>query len=150
MVPADVLGGLDIFGGLTESELDAVTRISNITRCNKGEFIFKEYDQARELYVLKEGKVAIEFEVGRHEEAVVHIAQAGQAFGWSALIIPYRFTASARCMEDSEVITVDREGLKKLMDTDCYLGFVIMEKLAEIISVRLRETRLQLISMIHG
>lgn len=56
----------------------------------------------------------------------------------------------ARCQEDSLVITVDRAGLRRLMGRDCYLGFVIMEKLAEIISMRLRETRLQLTIMIHG
>lgn len=150
MVPADVLGRLDIFCGLNPQELDAVTRISDVESCARGAFIFREDDQARLLYILKAGKVAIEFEVGHNQEAVVHIVESGQAFGWSALIQPCRFTASARCMEDCEVITVDREGLKSLMDRDCYLGFVIMEKLAELISTRLRETRLQLISMVNG
>ncbi len=150
MVPSDILGRLDIFSGLTDKELEAVTEVSNIVNYSSGDVIFREYEQAKDLYVLLEGRVAIEFEVGHHQEAVVHVAEGGQAFGWSALVQPYRFTATARCQDDSKVISVDRAGLRKLMDRDCYLGFVIMEKLAEIISMRLRETRLQLISMIHG
>lgn len=150
MVPSDVLGRLDIFSGLTGKELDALTRISDTVDCPRGEFIFRENTPADKLYVLSRGRVSVGFEVGHHQEAVVHVVEPGQAFGWSALVQPYQFTATAKCVEDSEVVSVDREGLRRLMDTDCYLGFVIMEKLAEIISERLRQTRLQLISMVNG
>jgi CRP/FNR family cyclic AMP-dependent transcriptional regulator len=150
MVSADILAGLDIFSGLTEKELEAATAITDLVSYERGGVIFRENEEAVDLYVLLEGRVAIEFEVGHHQEAVVHIVREGQAFGWSALVQPYRFTATARCQQDCHVITVDRAGLRRLMDKDCYMGFVIMEKLAELISGRLRETRLQLISMIHG
>ena len=150
MVNAEVLQKLDIFEGLTAPELDAVTEIADVASFPKGAIVFKENEEAGKLYVLLEGKVAIQFEVGRHLEAVVHTVTAGQAFGWSALVQPYQFTASARCMEDSKLVTVDREGLRRLLDLDCHIGFIIMEKLAELVSGRLRETRIQLISMIHG
>ena len=150
MVDAEILQRLDVFDGLTPHELKAVTGISELVEYPKGSMVFKENEDARKLYVLLEGKVAIQYEVGRNMEAIVHTVTAGQAFGWSALVQPYQFTASARCMEDSSIVTVDRASMRGLIEMDCHLGFLIMEKLAELISGRLRDTRIQLISMIHG
>ncbi|MBI5190507.1 MAG: cyclic nucleotide-binding domain-containing protein [Nitrospirae bacterium] len=150
MVPVETLKNLDVFGGLTEFEMMEVARVCDTHDYPAGSMVFRENDDADKLYVLLEGRVAIQFELGRHQDAVVHTATGGQAFGWSALVQPYRFTASARCMDDSKILTVDREGLRGLLAEDCHIGFIIMEKLAELISGRLRETRIQLISMVHG
>ena len=150
MVPVEILKDLDVFDGLTPIELEAITEISEVATFPKGSVIFKENEEAERLFILLEGKVGIEFEVGRHQDAVVHSVNPGQAFGWSALIHPYQFSAWARAAEDSKVVTVERARLRKLLDMDCHMGFVIMEKMAELISARLRETRIQLISVLHG
>lgn len=150
MVPVETLKRLDVFDGLTDFELMEVARVCDTREYPTGSIVFKENSDADKLYVLLDGRVAIQFEVGHHQEAVVHTSTGGQAFGWSALVQPYKFTASARCMDDSSILTVDRDGLRNLLAEDCHIGFIIMEKLAEIISQRLRETRIQLISMIHG
>jgi len=150
MVPADTLRKLELFDGLTELELNAVTGLAEVVDYPKGSMIFKENESAAKLYVLLTGRVAIQFELARNQEAVVHTATAGQAFGWSAMVQPYKFTASARCVEDSKIVTVDGEDLRKFAKDDCHVGFVIMEKLAQVISTRLRETRMQLISAVHG
>jgi CRP-like cAMP-binding protein len=150
MVPAEILRKLELFDGLTADELNAVTGLANVVEYPKGSMIFKENESAEHLYVLLEGMVAIQFELARNQTAVVHTSTAGQAFGWSAMVQPYKFTASARCVADSKVVTVDGENIRKLAREDCHVGFVIMEKLAQVISTRLRETRMQLISAIHG
>lgn len=150
MVPADTLRKLDLFDGLSAPELKKLEGISELAAYPRGAFIFIENEEARKLYIMLEGKVAVQFETARHQEAVVHIASSGEAFGWSAMVQPYRFTASARAIEDSKVVTVDGERLRMFLKDDCHIGFVIMEKLAQAISNRLRETRLQLISCVHG
>lgn len=150
MVPADTLKNLELFEGLSELELKKLEGISDLVEFSKGSFVFTENEEARKLYAVLEGKVAVQLETGRHQAAVVHIAVSGEAFGWSAMVQPYRFSASARCVEDSKVVTVDGESLRGFLKDDCHIGFVIMEKLAQIISNRLRDMRLQLISCVHG
>jgi CRP-like cAMP-binding protein len=150
MVPTDVLWRLDVFKGLTDKEVKAVSGISETLDFKKDSVVFRDNDDARDLYILLEGRVSMLFEVGRGREAIVHTAGEGEAFGWSALVQPYRFTSTAKALEDSRVVSVDGPELKKLMEKDCYLGFVIMEKLAELISSRLRDTRLQMINLVHG
>jgi CRP/FNR family cyclic AMP-dependent transcriptional regulator len=150
MVPIETLKGLDIFDGLSEKELESLTEIAEIAELPKGSIIFREHEDANNLFVLLHGNVAIQFEVGHHRDAVVHSVGSGQAFGWSALVQPYQFTATARCINASTLVTISRVKLRDLMEEDCHMGFVIMEKLAELVSERLRETRIQLISMLHG
>jgi len=150
MVPVETLRKLDLFEGLNEIELNAVTSVADLIDCRKGAAIFSENEEATKLYVLLDGMVSINFEVGRHQEVIVHTVKAGEAFGWSALVQPYRFTASAKCMQDSKVITVDGDNLKKLLKDDCHMGYVIMEKLAALVSGRLQDTRVQLISAANG
>ena len=150
MVPIETLKDLDIFDGLSERELELLTGIAETVELPKGSIIFKEHDEANNLFILLHGNIAIQFEVGHHRDAVVHSVGAGQAFGWSALIQPYKFTATAKCINASKLVTISRVKLRDLMEDDCHLGFVIMEKLAETVSERLRETRIQLISMLHG
>jgi CRP/FNR family cyclic AMP-dependent transcriptional regulator len=150
MVPADTLRKLDLFDGLSAPELKKLEGISELVDYPRGAFIFIENEEARKLYIMLEGKAAVQFETARHQEAVVHIASSGEAFGWSAMVQPYRFTASARAIEDSRVVAVDGEKLRMFLKDNCHIGFVIMEKLAQAISNRLRETRLQLISCVHG
>jgi len=150
MVAAEELWKLDVFKGLTENEVKALSDISEKVDLKAGQFVFREGEEARDLFILLAGRVSMLLEVGRGREAVVHSVDAGEAFGWSALVQPYRFTATAKALEESRVVAVDGQALKKLMDKDCYLGFVIMEKLAELISSRLRDTRLQMINLVHG
>lgn len=150
MVPIETLKDLDIFDGLSERELELLTGIAEIVELPKGSIIFKEHDEANNLFILLQGNIAIQFEVGRNRDVVVHSVGSGQAFGWSALVQPYKFTATARCINASKLVTISRVKLRDLMEGDCHLGFVIMEKLAELVSERLRDTRIQLISMLHG
>jgi len=150
MVPVEILKRLDIFDNLNKQELEAITEIADIRDCPKATVIFTENQEADALFVLLQGNVALHFEVGRHEEAIVHSVGAGQAFGWSALIQPYLFTASAKCINNSKLVVIDRYRLRSLLDEDCHMGFVVMEKLAELVSERLKDTRLQLISMLHS
>ena len=138
MVSVDTLKKLDLFVGLMDLELEAISEISEIAEYPRGTVIFKEGDEAASLYVLIEGNVALNFEVGRNREVIVHSVGYGQAFGWSALVQPYLFTASARCTNNSRVLTIDRKRLRKLFELDCHMGFVIMEKLAGLVSNRLR------------
>ena len=150
MVPVETLKTFDIFDGLTGPELEQISIIAESRECPKGSVIFRENEDSESLFVLMQGNVAINIEIGRHQEAIVHSVGAGEAFGWSALVQPYQFTASAKCINNSRLVVIDRYALRKLIDQDCHMGFVIMEKLAKLVSDRLRDTRLQLISMLHG
>jgi hypothetical protein len=63
---------------------------------------------------------------------------------------PYILTGTAKTMERTRVIIITGRELRELCHMSCGTCYTIMEKLATIISVRLKDTRLQLISLMYG
>jgi signal-transduction protein with cAMP-binding, CBS, and nucleotidyltransferase domain len=61
--------------------------------------------------------------------------------GISALVDPFRYTLSARCTEDSNLIVIKREDLHSLMCKDHELGCFMMNNLAKKLLARLTENR---------
>ncbi len=65
------------------------------------------------------------------------VKESGLVFGWSALIEPRLYTASARCLKDSRVIEIDGDRLKGVLEKHPADGLRIMERLAGVIASRL-------------
>jgi CRP-like cAMP-binding protein len=69
------------------------------------------------------------------------INQAHQSFGWSGIVSPYHFTASARCETDCRVLAIPGQKLFEILKEDPESGFHVMCKISEMISSRLRSSR---------
>ncbi len=142
---------IEFFEDLTEMELNSVKDICHEEQYKKGDIIFSENSPAKHLYVVKKGRVAIEIKVSGEKDVNVYtVSHEGEAFGWSALIEPFKFSAGARCIEDSTILSIDGSKLKDFIHQDYRLGYIIMGKVSRIISDRLRNTRLQLINVAYG
>jgi CRP-like cAMP-binding protein len=151
MIEYNNLKKISFFQDFTEDELRSLQNICYEESYKKGDFIFTDGSPAEHLYVLKKGMISIEIEItgGKHI-SVLTISQFAESFGWSALVEPFSFTASARCVEDSTVFSIDGEKLKALIEKDYRMGFLIMRRVAKTISERVRDTRLQLIHCFYG
>jgi len=150
MVPVEALANSPMFQGLSHAELADIAEISHRLVFEPGATIFLEGQQADSLFVLEEGKVALEMKVQLGPDqppkhTIIDVLSAGETFAWSALVEPHELTLSARCVKRSTVIAVDAAGLRQLMAADCGLGFVILQRLSSIISRRLRDAREQLV-----
>jgi len=64
--------------------------------------------------------------------------------GISALVDPFRYTLSARCTEDSNLVVIKRDDLQALICKDHELGCVMMNNLAQKLLARLTENREEL------
>jgi CRP-like cAMP-binding protein len=113
--------------------------------------IFKEGDEATELYILTEGRVALEMDIRPVPDrpaipTAVDVITKGESLGWSALVEPYVYTLSARCLTNCQVLALKGEMLRNVMADDRDLGYELMKRLAKLISLRLTYTRLRLTS----
>lgn len=151
MISFDDIKRIDFFKDFTEDELKAVQEICNEENYSAGTVIFNEDEPALHLYVLKTGKVSIDIKVdsGRYL-SVLTLSNFAEPLGWSAIVEPFRFTASGRCVEDSTVISIDAMKLLELIKNDYRMGFLVMRRIAQLISERIRDTRLQLIHTFYG
>jgi len=147
----DTLKSSDVFGGLETGHLEKVSVLCRGGSFREGMMIFKEGDEAAEFYVLTDGRVVLEMEVQPVPSrpaipTAVEVVTKGECFAWSALVEPYVYTLSARCMTNCTVLAIRGDLLRKAMADDTGLGYEVMKKLAKLISLRLVHTRLRLTS----
>lgn len=132
-------GGL--FAGLSDPILDRITAFCREETFQAGAVIFSEGDEARTLYILQEGVVTIRIQPAAGAKSIVvePIEKCG-VFGWSALVEPNVYTASAVCATDAQVIAIDGQKLIATLKEFPSAGLVVMQRLAATISSRLRRT----------
>lgn len=151
MAVIDTLKSSDLFKDLAQKYLEKLAHLCIGRNYKEGETIFQEGSKATELYVLTDGRVALEMSIRPVPErsaipTAVEVINKGEAFGWSAVVEPYQFTLSARCLTNCTVLAIKGDMLLKIMAEDTELGYELMKRIAGLISLRLTYTRLRLTS----
>jgi CRP/FNR family cyclic AMP-dependent transcriptional regulator len=148
MALLDTLRRSKLFNGLSDEVLRRVAGLCHEEAYDSGTTIFSEGEKAQKLYILEKGLVALRIQPAGQEKSIMvaAIKEQGQIFGWSSLVEPAQYSSSAVCMEDSKVLAIKGEDLLPLLEENPSVGFVVMRRLAGIVSSRLRSTREQLIS----
>jgi CRP/FNR family cyclic AMP-dependent transcriptional regulator len=151
MTIIDTLQYSDLLAGFGKGHVEKLAGLCRDLSYKQGEMIFREGDKAGELYILTDGKVALEMEVRPIPDrpgipTAVEVITKGGAFGWSALVEPHCYTLSARCMTRSTVLAMKGDILRMMMADDTGLGLELMRRVARLISLRLTDTRLRLTS----
>ena len=143
----------DIFYEFTPIQLELVAALCEERDCNTGEVIFEENAPGGELYIITQGEVEIQVDPSlvtdqtRSELSPVTIAtlRRGQCFGEVALVDEGLRSATARCAQHgTHLIIIPREKLMLLCDTYPQLGYRLMRNLAADLSLKLRNTDLQI------
>jgi len=147
-----ILAQSELFNRLSDLEVEKVAKLGREEVYEAGEILFTEGSLAEDLYVVEEGKVALDMSLsvysGSGRYGTVDIMTKGDAFGWSALGGSHVLTMTARCLERVKVIAIDGDSLYSLFNQDHSLGFKIMEGLIAIVSSRLRHMRLTLANVL--
>lgn len=151
MALIDTLKNTEFFGGVETTHLEKLANLCRGSSYKEGEIIFNEGDEAKEIYVLVDGRVALEMEIRPVPSrpsipTAVEVVTEGETIGWSALVEPYVYTLSARCITHCRVLAINGDMLRKVMADDVALGYELMRRLTKIISSRLTHTRLRLTS----
>jgi CRP-like cAMP-binding protein len=98
--------------------------------------IFKTDDEASTIYELVEGTVDIM--VFEKEHMQFTVTSPGEIFGWSALIEPYVYTATARAATIVKAIGINRNIIEATVTRHPAEGLIIYKNLAGIIGLRLK------------
>ena len=88
----------DLFRGVSQRFITRIANGAEEMSYKKGAVIFERGGDASHFCVLASGDVHIE--VAEAQEALA-VSRPGEVFGWSALVEPYRYTATARCSQDT-------------------------------------------------
>lgn len=144
----DVLQSIPWFQELDRQHFDKLRQICHLQEAAAGEQLFHEGDKEEFLYIVVEGRVAIEIYVPSRGHVRVNTAEPMDVVGWSSITpVVRQRTAGARAVLPSRLVAIEAAGLRQLCDADHDLGYIVMRRMANVVASRLMTTRLQLLDM---
>jgi CRP/FNR family cyclic AMP-dependent transcriptional regulator len=149
MISPEQLRRYPFFGGLMAEELAGIAMIADEVSYPDAAIIFRDAELATKLYVLTAGTIDLVYHIERPggvETSYVGSIAAGEPFGLSALIEPYRLTASGVAHGSIQAIAIDAAGLRALCELSCHLGYVVMRQVARALAERLGFAHVQLVA----
>lgn len=150
MISPETLKRYPFFGLLNEDQLNAIAIIAEPISWSSGATVFEYGNTAGSLYLLTEGAVDLYersqdyHNPDRRKEFLVGEINPGELFGISALVSPYRVTASAVATKPSEGVRFDAARLHHLCQIEIDLENRILRQLAKTLYERLGYARIQL------
>ncbi len=148
MEALEELGKIPWFQELKPEHLQKLAEMTQLQSMKSGETLFREGDKKDCLYIVIEGRVALDIFVPHRGKVRIYTAEPLDVFGWSSVTpIVQKRTAGAVCVMDGRLAGMDAEKLKQACDEDHDLGYVVMRRLTNIVASRLQVTRLQLLDM---
>jgi CRP/FNR family cyclic AMP-dependent transcriptional regulator len=147
MISPELLRRYPFFASLDEKQLDAIAMITQEKSYPKGTLLVKENTNASVLALLIEGDIDLIFSGGGEgaiTNALVGSIAAGEVYGVSSLIEPYRYTASVKATMPVSVLEIDGQALRTLVEKDPKMGYIVMRNVAIAVLERLKYTQVEL------
>ena len=137
------LSDFTLFQNLPADLLEKVAKISAEEDYQAGETVFREGEEADKLHFLLSGNITLKVNLTSRPESITVsvVSQRYESFGWSGIVPPFHYTASAHCEQDCKVLTIPGAQFMELLADDPGSGFLVIQRIAEIIASRLRNSR---------
>jgi len=143
-----VLQTIPWYQELESNHFDKLVGISSLVEVDAGQELFREGDPEDYLYVVVQGRVAIEMMVPGRGRMRIYTAEPMDVVGWSSVTpVVRRRTAGAQAVLPSCLVRQDAAALRKMGEEDPELGYIIMRRMANVVASRLLTTRLQLLDI---
>ncbi|HEY9069048.1 MAG TPA: cyclic nucleotide-binding domain-containing protein [Candidatus Ozemobacteraceae bacterium] len=136
-----MLENIEFFSSLSPGELEDVAAIAHRVEYRRGEYIFRQGDHSRDLYVLESGQVEISTRDILQEPKILAVLKNGDLFGEMALFDQSMArSASARSLQSSVIIVIPGERFERLLKDKPAISF----KLLGILSKRVKSANQQI------
>lgn len=135
-----LLKKINLFETLLEPELAKIEKICRSESVAKDTVIFKECDGGDRCYIILKGEVRISKFIPNIGEEALAVLKSGDYFGEMALIDNFPRSAHAIANSDSELLSINKTELDKILILDRELGYKLLWAFTRTLSKRLRET----------
>ena len=134
MVAIERLRNVEILNGLGDEELAVVARFCQEEIVPEGSMLCEEGARATKLFILEEGAISIRFKKGVN----FAVQTPGRILGWSFLVPPNRYTATAVTIHPSKLLVIMSPDFYSLINGNPTMGVKIMNNLAKIVASRMK------------
>lgn len=126
----NTLRGCQLFSGLAPVDLGNVAAITVVRSLDKGDYLFRQGDQAHGFYIVQKGAINIHRVNAAGKEQVIHVFRAGESFAEGTLATDIGYPADARAVENSQVLQVQKAGFVALLKRHPELALKILSAMA--------------------
>jgi CRP-like cAMP-binding protein len=147
MVSPYQLKRYEFFANLEDEFVEKIKKIGELKEIKEGKWLFRQEEDAKFIYIIIEGKISLTIMFRDHEMDRLNPYMQGEILGWSALVKPHIYTMGAIAEVDSKVIRFDGKSILALVEENPEQGYILMRNLTEVISERLINRNIQLMSL---
>jgi len=135
-----MLESTQLFRGFSRPEIEFVVDYTHAYRVPVGVSLFREGGKDKYLAFIIKGKVNVLKEFGFTTEKHIATACSGSCLGEISMVDDFPHSATARIIEEAEVIILTKPNLLRITEESAALGIRILWRLARQLGARLRRT----------
>ena len=153
---AELLRESPFFETFGPRDIDALVGHAMMCSVPAETVIVRENEPAESLYMIVAGKVRLSFETpgafhrpgapDDNKALIRTLTEPGRIIGWSALVEPYHYRATATALEDTHLLVFERHWLECRAEENPEFGVELMTQVLWVLGNRLRETRIRLVA----
>jgi CRP/FNR family cyclic AMP-dependent transcriptional regulator len=137
-VRAAELREVGLFGALSDEVLEHLAATLKVVMPNAGDVVFREGDDAREMYVVLSGEIEVLKRSRRSTDARVALLGAGDWFGEMSILDVQPRSATVRAIAPSRLLVLSAKDLDGIYRRDVKSYAIIVLNVARELSRRLR------------
>lgn len=135
-----MLESTQLFRGFARPDIEFIVDYTHAYRAPVGVALFREGGKDKHLAFIVKGKVKILKEFGFSKEKHIATARSGSCLGEISIVDDFPHSATAKIVEEAEVIILTKRNLLRITEESAALGIRILWRLAWQLSARLRKT----------
>lgn len=129
------VGDLWMFNNLEHRELKALSELASRRRVAAGEWLFRQGEQVREMFLIKGGRVALNKTFENGSENTLDIRKGGDLLGEEMLTEETEYPVTARCLEDALVCSLKKEQFESIVLNHPNIGLQVIKNMSRRISL---------------
>jgi CRP/FNR family transcriptional regulator len=133
MTERNAIKSCPLFAGVTDSDLDDLTRIARRQTYAKDQMVFSEGDKATGFFIPMEGKIKIFKMSPEGRERILRIAHPGRTFAEAAIFDVGLFPAYAQAIEPSVLLFFPKQAILDLLHCNAQLAINMIGGISRIL-----------------
>ena len=135
------------FHGMKPEHLEVLAEGARAAEFKTGDLLFQQGAPANELYLIENGRVALEAHEPADGTVLVQTLGGGDVLGWSWLFPPFAWNFQARAVEPTGVIALSGAHLLVAAERNPEFGYALMKRVAQVVIHRLQAARRRLLAL---
>lgn len=143
VVEPEMLRKFKIFEELNDRELEQIAETGKIEELGEGARLTEAGFTATNLYLIVEGQVGVSVRGPEGKELRADELGPGQLIGWSSLVGPYIYTATATTLKNTTLIIFSGSKLRQIFEINNHIGYRVLKGMGNVISRRIAQIEMR-------